>query len=175
MTTSKTSTAANRFLLLARHAKSSWTHSGLSDHDRPLNKRGLHDAPMMGERLAAHDLRPELIVSSSAVRALSTATEMAHQLGLAEDRVQVEPRIYGAGPNELLDIVHGLDDGARRVMLVGHNPTLLETVERLANRELGHMPTCAIAFLQVHADTWREVAWGAAELLDFQDPRHADT
>jgi len=64
-------------LLILRHAKSSWKHPELTDHDRPLNKRGKRDAPRMGKILRSEHLIPEAIISSTAARAHVTAEAVA--------------------------------------------------------------------------------------------------
>jgi phosphohistidine phosphatase SixA len=95
-------------LTLVRHAKSSWKDPELTDFDRPLSKRGKRDAPLMGERLAGRDSRPELILSSPAKRARKTAKLMARKLELAADRLILEAEIYEAEPEALLKVIRGL-------------------------------------------------------------------
>jgi len=107
-------------LFLVRHAKSSWADAGLTDHDRRLNARGERDAPRMASRLADRPTAPELIVSSSALRARATAEHLVDALPGAE--LRIDPRIYAADSRRLLEIVHGLEDRFGSVALVGHNP-----------------------------------------------------
>ena len=92
-------------LTVVRHAKSSWDYPDLADHDRPLNKRGERDAPAMGDRLAARGYRPELVISSSANRALTTATAIADAIGYPPDQIVVEERIYGIDVSRLVALV----------------------------------------------------------------------
>lgn len=161
-----------KFLYLVRHAKSSWSDSGLPDHERPLNRRGEHDAPRMGRRLEKREVRPGLIVSSSAVRALATAQVLARELGVRPEEVVVDERIYGADTDELIELIHTFDDRHHRVMLVGHNPTMTDLVNNLTGSHVGNMPTCSVATLGFGAVDWREA--GQAELLDFDYPKNAD-
>src|SRR5215470_8706335 len=109
-------------LYLVRHAKSSRDDPSLPDKERPLNKRGRRDAPRMGERLAKRDVKPDLILSSPAVRALATAEIVSRKLGYAIKDIVVDERLYGADPNDLLDVIHELGEKPKRVMLFGHNP-----------------------------------------------------
>ena len=89
-------------LVLARHAKSSWDEPDLEDHDRPLNERGEHDAPRMAKRLAGTGVRPEVILSSTALRALTTAEIFGEVLDLD---VELDERLYGASPATIAAVV----------------------------------------------------------------------
>jgi phosphohistidine phosphatase len=131
-------------LFLVRHAKSSWDDPALPDKDRPLNDRGKRDAPKMGERLAKRDVRPDLILSSPAMRALTTAQIIAKKLDYKRKDIVVDDRLYGVEPDDLLDVIHKLGDKLERVMLFGHNPELTELAHRLSS-QITHMPTCAVA------------------------------
>ena len=144
-------------LILVRHAKSSWKDPTLSDHDRPLNKRGKRDAPEMGERLAASGYDPDLIVSSSADRALDTARTIAGKLGYPRERIAEEKRLFHAGVAELLHVIQGVDDSVDILMLFGHNPGLTDLANHLGSREIFNMPTCAVLHLRFQADTWSTV------------------
>ena len=150
-------------LLVQRHAKSSWKHSELSDHDRPLNKRGKRDAPRMGRLVAAQGLRPDVVVSSTARRARRTAEEVARHAG-CEGAVQLDRRLYLASPDEIVDVVRGVAGNARRVMVVGHNPGLEDLVARLAGRR-ETLPTAALAALHLSIRSWTELTASTAGAL----------
>lgn len=124
-------------LFLIRHAKSSWDDTALPDKDRPLNDRGRRDAPKMGERLAKRDVKPDLILSSPAVRALRTAEIIAKKLDYRR-KIVVNERLYAVGADDLLDVIHQLGDKVERVMLFGHNPELTELAHRLSG-EITHI------------------------------------
>lgn len=147
-------------LLVQRHAKSSWKHPEVSDHDRPLNKRGRRDAPRMGRFVAAQGLRPDVIVASTARRARRTAEEVARHAG-CEGAVQLDRRLYLASPDEIVDVVRGVAGGARRVMVVGHNPGLEDLVARLAGRR-ETLPTAALAALRLSIRSWTELTASTA-------------
>jgi phosphohistidine phosphatase len=119
----------------------------LPDKDRPLNDRGRRDAPKMGERLAKRDVKPSLILSSPAVRALRTAEIIAKKLDYRRKDIVVNERLYAVEADDLLDVIHQLDDKVERVMLFGHNPELTELAHRFSG-EIVHMPTCAVAELR---------------------------
>ena len=158
-------------LFLVRHAKSSWQHPDLTDRDRPLNPRGLRDAPRMGKRLALRDDLPELIVSSPANRALTTAGILAAELGYDTDRIIVNEDIYGAGPEELMDIISDFPDRCERVMLIGHNPTLTELVNQLTDSTIVNIPTCGIAVINFATTTWAAAEKRKWRLLEFDYPK----
>ncbi|WP_372526740.1 SixA phosphatase family protein [Piscinibacter sp.] len=102
---------------LIRHAKSSWDDTALSDKDRPLNDRGKRDATRMGERLAQRDVNPDLILSSPAMRALTTAAIVAKKLGCELNDIVVDDRLYAVEADDLLDVIHAVDDKLKTVML----------------------------------------------------------
>lgn len=144
--------AAMLELLLLRHAKSSWDDPGLEDHERPLNKRGERDAPRMGRLLRAEGCLPQAIVSSTAVRARTTAERVAEACGYA-GRIVLTDRLYLAEPGECLALLRELPSGVGRVMLVGHNPCCEELVELLTGRS-ERMPTAALARIALGIDDW---------------------
>jgi phosphohistidine phosphatase len=160
-----------KLLTLIRHAKSSWKREDLTDFERPLNDRGERDAPRMGERLAAEGVRPERIVSSSAVRAEQTARKIAEALGLEPDVLVLERSLYLASPAGLLETVRGLDAGLEHAALVAHNPGITDFVNRLANVRIDNVPTCGIARLRLEIDRWSDAEEGCAELIDFDYPK----
>ena len=142
-------------LLILRHAKSSWANSRLADHDRPLDSRGKGDAPKMGRLLGREDLVPDLIISSSAERALRTAEFAAIAAGY-DAEIQVTRDFYHAGPEGYIEVLQGVKDGHDRVMVVGHNPGMEELVEQLG----GHyqrMPTAALAQIALPISRWRDL------------------
>lgn len=163
-----------KVLFLVRHAKSSWKNASLPDHNRPLNERGRGDAPRMGKRLADRHARPDLIVSSSAVRAVTTARMLADQLGHEPAHVVVDPNLYGADALGLLAAIKGFDDQHNRIMLVGHNPAVTDLVNQLTDTAIDNVPTCGIVILSFAMDSWTTARKGAARLLDFDYPKRID-
>lgn len=160
-------------LILVRHAKSSWKDPTLSDHDRPLNKRGKRDAPEMGERLAKSGCDPDLIVSSSAVRALDTARSVAGELKYPRERIAVEERLFHAGVAELLLVIRGVDDSVDILMVFGHNPGLTDLANHIGPREIFNMPTCAVLHLRFQADTWATVGDLPGDEVRYDYPKRA--
>jgi phosphohistidine phosphatase len=163
--------AGTRTLILVRHAKSSWANAGLADHDRPLNARGERDAPIMAARLAERGPRPDTILSSSAKRALATADRFAEAFDMDERAVILRPEIYGAGVDDMLELVQALDDARPTVLLVGHNPTFTELVDRLTDVGVGHLPTTGVVTLELAEGPWAAAHEGLFRLVDFDYPK----
>ena len=153
-----------RTLYLIRHAKSSWDSPGLHDFNRPLNERGLHDAPRMAQRLARDGVRPDLLVSSPAKRALTTALFFAETFGVPDDAVLRHSDIYEATPQHILRIVHELPHTAHTVLLFGHNPTFTEVANRFSDAFIQNVPTCGIVRIESSAPNWHEFGEGNAQV-----------
>ena len=110
-----------------RHAKSSWDFPELSDHDRPLNKRGRNDAPLMGQQLLSRDVHFDLILTSTAVRALTTATLVAREVDYDREKMQALAEIYKADRRELIKIIQHVPDNINSLLVVGHKNKPPET------------------------------------------------
>lgn len=161
-------------LTLIRHAKSSWKNADLPDFERPLNKRGERDAPMMGRRLAARQVQPDLIVSSPARRAISTAMTIAEEIGFPVDDIVTEQAIYEADVPDLLGVIRALDDAHDEVMLFGHNPGLADLSVYLTAEHLEKLPTCAVMSIDFNIDAWDDVAEGSGARAFFDYPKNPD-
>jgi phosphohistidine phosphatase len=156
-------------LILLRHAKSSWDSQALADFDRPLNERGLRDAPRMGKELARHKILPDLVLCSPARRARQTLELFKGPAGLTTEPVY-EPRIYNASSRDLLEVLHELPDQHACVMLLGHNPGLEDLFARLTER-VEHLPTAALTCLELTADSWRDTGKSRARMKWFLTPK----
>jgi phosphohistidine phosphatase len=160
-----------KILYLLRHAKSSWSFDELSDQERPLNDRGRDDAPIVGQALAKRHISPDIVVSSPAVRAMSTAVLVARELQYPHDKIVVEPGIYEADVEALLGIIHSLPDSANSALLVGHNPTITETANQLSPTSINDMPTAAVVCLRFECEHWAEASKVNAEFYFYDYPR----
>jgi phosphohistidine phosphatase len=159
-------------LYLMRHAKSSWSFDDLNDKERPLNDRGRTDAPRMGQALAARHIEPDLIVSSSAVRAISTAALVAKELKYPTEKVRVIDGIYRADMDQLVDIIRELPDEATYVLLVGHNNTITDTANALSPSPLNEMPTASVVCLRFQTDRWADIHRTNAEFYFYDYPKN---
>lgn len=161
-----------RTLYLIRHAKSSWGNPGLRDHDRPLNERGLHDAPRMAQFLLEKEVKPDLIVSSPAKRAFSTALFFAETFQIDPGDIQRNPDIYEAFPQEIQRIISDLPDSATTVLMFGHNPTFTEVANLyFENDFIDNLPTCGIVKIISTAPSWRAFYEGNSKVSACYFPK----
>ncbi len=158
-------------LTILRHAKSSWKDPTLADRDRPLNKRGKRDAPVMGQRLNQTTIRPSLIISSPAVRAWTTAKIVAREISYPKEFLQREKRLYMAGVNTLFDVVAEQDDGFNSIMIVGHNPGLTEFANELVPGVTANIPTCGLVAVEFEIDGWDLRSAPAPRLVLYDYPK----
>jgi phosphohistidine phosphatase len=160
-----------KHLYLVRHAKSSWKHKGLADFERPLNKRGRHDAPLMGRLLRERRINPDLIVSSPATRALATATLIAKEIHYEEERIEHEKRLYHASSAEMIDIIQQTPNNVQHLMVAGHNPGITALAYDLSGLTIDNIPTTGIYYVTFHVDQWDKVRPGIAHLGWFEYPK----
>ena len=149
---------AGKELFLVRHAKSSWDDPTISDHDRTLNERGYRNAPEMGRRLSDRRVSPDALISSTALRARTTARIIADSLGWPEERVVLDRALYHASATELQEYIGGLDNSHFSVMLFGHNPGMTSLVSHLFGLPIDNLPTCGVVHLQFSAESWAEAS-----------------
>jgi phosphohistidine phosphatase len=142
-------------LYLLRHAKSSWDDDSLADFDRPLNDRGLKAAPFMGKLMADRGVRPGLIISSPAKRAMQTAL-LAKEASGFDIPVKYDESVYEASPQALRTVVSQIPDEIESALLVGHNPGM-EGIIRYLTGDLQPMPTAALASIKLSIDKWEAV------------------
>lgn len=159
-------------LLLIRHGKSDWGNINLSDFDRPLNKRGKENAPEMAERLIKRGFKIDLMVSSPAKRAKSTAKYFAEAYNI--DHIQFEESIYEANTNALLKVVNGLNNGADHVIMFGHNPGFTDFANALCDADIYNIPTAGMVLISFPFDSWQMVSKGTGEMVFFDYPKNSD-
>ena len=159
-------------LILVRHAKSSWNSDAATDFERPLNNRGLRDAPEMAKRLKSTGPLPDTIVSSTATRALVTTRLLMRELALPAQALETTDNIYEAPVQALLDTIGGLKETSQVAMLVGHNPGMSSTTNHLCSMAEIQMPTCAMACLELDIDHWSEVYRDCATLHWYDYPKN---
>jgi phosphohistidine phosphatase len=142
-------------LLLMRHAKSSWKHPENPDHERPLNKRGKKDAPLIGRLIKDKELIPQCILSSTACRATETAEIVVKSSGF-EGKVDYLDSFYMAEPNAYLEGLQSLPDDIERVMIIGHNPGLEGLLQIISGR-VESLPTSSIAHIVLPINQWKDL------------------
>lgn len=165
-------------LVLVRHAKSSWDNPEMNDFDRPLNERGVKNAPRMGKRLKEKGIVPDLMLSSPAVRALVTCQEIAKKLGYADEKIKTDKRIYHASEDQLLAVVKELKDHDKDdeevVMIFGHNPGLTDFANALLDEDIENIPTCGVIVATLDIDHWKDAHFGCGELDFFDYPKRVE-
>jgi phosphohistidine phosphatase len=159
-------------LLLVRHAKSSWDDPYLDDHDRPLNDRGLRNAPEMGKRLQGWSIRPEAWISSTALRAIITAEMIAEEIGFPQDQIQRSKDLYHASATELQEFIAGLDDEIGSAILFGHNPGMTSLVANLYGLPIDNVPTCGVVHLQFREANWKAACSALPARANFDFPKN---
>ncbi|MCW5911109.1 MAG: histidine phosphatase family protein [Cyclobacteriaceae bacterium] len=165
-------------LYIVRHAKSSWDDPELDDFERPLNKRGLKDAPRMGKRLKEKRVTPDIMLSSPAVRALATCKAIATVLAFNESKIKTDRKLYHADEDQILEVVRKLKDSPRDseevAMIFGHNPGLTEFANALLNQTIDNIPTCGIVAAQLPVARWQDVTFGCGKMLFFDFPKRIE-
>jgi phosphohistidine phosphatase len=157
-------------LFLVRHAKSSKDDPTLPDKERPLNDRGMQDAPKMGQRLAKLGVDLDLIVSSPARRALATAEIIAKKLDYKFKDIVVDERLYESSADQLLEVIRGLGGKPKHVMLFGHNPEFGELAHRLSSK-ITDMPTCGVAEFEFDIKSWSDVGTQQPTRVTLYSPK----
>jgi phosphohistidine phosphatase len=156
-------------LYLSRHAKSSWDDAALTDFERPLNKRGHRDAPFIGKLLREQGHVPDIIISSPANRALTTARIFAEEMDYPFDDIIINEELYETGVSDYLQVIATIDDRHPSAMLVGHNPTLTSLAGFLSDARVDNIPTCGVVVIQFENDSWADIIKrnGACEGIEY--------
>lgn len=161
-----------KVLTLIRHAKSSWKDITLDDFDRPLNKRGKKDAPMIGQHLASGVISPpDCFLSSPAKRALTTARVIADELGFGGRYILRDKRIYEASSELLLEVLREVDGCCSHLMMFGHNPGFFMLAEELCGFNEENFPTCAVLSTNLDIGEWREITPGCGTAQYYVSPK----
>jgi len=163
--------AMTKKLYLVRHAKSSWENLSIKDFDRPLNERGMYDAPRMAKRFKEREITIDLMLSSPAHRALSTCHAMASILGYASERIKTDPRLYHASEDYLYTILSQTDNRLAIVMVFGHNPGFTTFANSLLGEHLINIPTCGIVGSTLSIDDWKDMEAGCGRMDFFDFPK----
>jgi phosphohistidine phosphatase len=159
-----------RIISFIRHAKSDQSVNS-PDFERPLNQRGLNDAPMMGKIIKKEYSQPDLILASPAKRAKTTAKLIAQAIDYPETEIVFMENLYFADTETFFEIIHQLDDNFKQVFIVSHNPGTTYIINRISNTRLDHMPTCGIAEISFDVDYWSEIQDKSGLLKRFDTPK----
>jgi phosphohistidine phosphatase len=169
-------------LLLLRHAKAVPGDAKTDDHDRALNARGQHDAPLMGAEMHHRRYIPDLALCSTARRTVETWAGVVAEFD-SPPRVEFLDALYLASPKAILKLVQSSDDETGTLLVLGHNPGLEDCAAQLTRKPVTQderavleqmrdkFPTCALAVLEFDVNHWRDVEPAAGALFDFIRPR----
>ena len=158
-------------LYLVRHAKSSWKYPNLDDFERPLNKRGRKDAPFMGSVLKKLKVAPDLVISSPANRAATTARIIADSIDYPLEKIQYGETIYASSEYDLLQVIQQLDNAVNRLMLVSHNPALTDLANSIADTAISNIPTCGVICVSINISSWAKIEGQRGKLKFFEFPK----
>ena len=142
---------------IVRHAKSSWEDITLSDHDRPLLPVGVARTRKVAEYLKKKKIYPDIMLSSSAVRALETARILAGVIGYPVEKIIVEKRLYHASPDQIMEELFGLSDDLSSAMVFGHNPTLTYLANHFLKSGIDNLPTSGVVGIRFKTDRWEKL------------------
>lgn len=158
-------------IILVRHAKSSWDSSITNDRERPLNERGFRDAQFMAEKFLERQITPDVILSSPALRAITTSKYFAEKLNFLDNSIFVEEDIYNKGTGNILKLINKLDNSINKCMIFGHNPEITELSTFFSMDIFAHVPTCGIVCLVFNANDWEELTSFQAKVTFFDFPK----
>jgi phosphohistidine phosphatase len=158
-------------LYLLRHAKSSWKYPALDDFERPLNKRGRRDAPIMGAVLKELKVAPDLILSSPANRAATTARTIAQKIDYPLEKIRYSETIYEFGEDNLIKVIQDTDEKVDTLMLVGHNPALTELANYVGDQPIGNIPTCGLFCARLDIKSWSQIRENCGKVKFFEYPK----
>lgn len=159
-------------LFLIRHAKSSWKNLELGDHARPLNKRGRHDAPLMAKILRKSSIMPDVLITSSAVRARSTAEVFAEEFGIKKKKIVIDDELYMAGNRDFIKTLSAIDDVVQTAFLFSHNPGITDFANLLCGSDVVNIPTCGVFHTRIIADKWTDLRPGECEFISLDFPKN---
>lgn len=151
-------------LFLIRHAKSDWTNPELKDIERYLNERGYSNANMMS---AKFNQTPDLIISSPAIRAMSTALIFARNLNYNANNIVIKQELYESTVQDYLSVINSIDNTFESVLLFAHNPTISDVAQILTQALPMEMPTCAIVGIKFDTNDWKKAKSGELVLFDY--------
>lgn len=154
-------------LYIVRHAKSSWEYEGIKDIDRPLKKRGIEDAYLIGEALSKQIETPSVFVSSCANRALHTAVIFSYAFNYPLAYLKISKSLYNFSDGYLIKTVKALDDAFSSAIIFSHDHGISDFVNKFGDKPLDHVPTCGVVGISFKTDHWKNVKKGKTILTEF--------
>jgi len=158
-------------IFIVRHAKSSWADMSVTDKERKLNARGKKDAPRMAAWCKEHGYIPQLMISSTAVRARKTAAAFHKEMKLDNNQLLLTDTLYHAPAETYLENCYGLPESIESVMLFGHNPGITYLANEVHDEYIDNVPTCGVLVISTSASTWDQVDFSNCTLQLLKVPK----
>jgi phosphohistidine phosphatase len=158
-------------LFIIRHAKSSWEYNELHDLERPLTDRGKRDAVIIGSLLRKKNVHPGYVISSPALRALSTARIISDEIGFDKNRIEINTSLYFKDVQDIMEVIRSKGSRHEEVLLFGHNPNFTNLAHTLAPSFQEIIPTCGMVVIQFNVESWGLIDAGRGDLVGFEVPR----
>ena len=161
-------------LVIVRHGAFDHSDPKIADVDRPLNHHGRHQVGRMSARLSTLQIKPDLLVSSSARRTVETAEVYAKRFEIPSDAIRIEEDIFEAERSEILRVVQAVPDSAQVVVLVGHHPGVTELLHHLTDGGVEKMSLASCAILEFSVERWRAVSFKKGKLVEYIEPKEKE-
>ncbi|WP_109830471.1 SixA phosphatase family protein [Reichenbachiella versicolor] len=144
-------------IIVVRHAKSSWEYPELTDFERPLNKRGLRNAPQMAKYLYDIIDNVGVFYSSPAKRAFETAKFFAEQYAVKEEKIKLVDELYLPGLDDFESFFRRVDDSQDSIIIFSHNPGIINLVYKLTGENFDNIPTCGVSVISTEVQRWDNI------------------
>ncbi len=159
-------------IYLIRHAKSDWSIEDIPDIDRPLNQKGYNDAHKMSSILKGKKITPDLVISSPAIRAITTALIFCRSLSYDQSSIMIAPELYDSEEKDYMKVIKKTENQHAIIFVFGHNNTITQCVNKLINSSTTVMSTCSIAGIRTPIKDWSKLAVDNNELVFFDYPKN---
>tara|TARA_B100001741_G_C16057304_1_gene371539 strand:- start:42 stop:530 length:489 start_codon:yes stop_codon:yes gene_type:complete len=156
-------------LILIRHSKSSWKDHGLTDFNRPLNKRGKSDGPLMANYLKSKIDKIDYLHSSSSIRTFETSKYFIEKIQYG--KVEYDDSLYHSSASSILHLISNYSENYQSTMIIAHNPGLTNLINKLTNISLDNLPTTGIAKIDFNCNCWGDISLNNSRLVDLRFPK----
>lgn len=160
----------SKHLYLLRHAQTLEKRQEEMDSDRQLTSIGSQNATRMGRNLKQKQILPDIILSSPAVRAQTTAEQVAEQIAYDPFKIHFNHEIYNASVRTLLEVVNNMKNEWQTVLIIGHNPSISYLAEYITGEAIGNMSTCGLVYIEYNGDDWSHLSEGAGDFKWYEYP-----
>jgi phosphohistidine phosphatase len=163
-----------RNLFIVRHAESSEAARGYKDIERTLTQKGYKDASRLGKYFVVNNIAPDIIITSNAERAVTTASLMVEQIKIDKSKIVENEELYETSARVFLNVVCGIDDDCKNVIIVGHNPTIVYFAEYITKTNVGDVEPAGMLHLEFDIDSWKMASEGNGKLVKQLSPADFD-